>query len=66
MRQCRRGVPWLHLLAKDDGEAVGPDGVVADDWENLRGEGFEDFCREGTGVVEVDLKGVSCMRDRRA
>lgn len=65
MHQRRRGVPWLHLLAEDDGETVGPDGVLADDWENLRGEVFENLCREGTAVVEVELKGVSCARDRR-
>lgn len=66
MHQRRRWVPWLHLLAEDDGEAIGPDGILANDWENLGCERLENLRREGAAVVEEELKGVSCARDRRA
>lgn len=65
VRQRRRRVPRLDLLAEDDGEAVGPGGSLAHDGEDLGGERVEDFGGKGTGVVEEDLEGVSCARDGR-
>lgn len=59
-------MPWLHLLAEDNGEAVGPGGILANGRPDLSCQVVEDFGGEGAAVVEVELKGVGCARDGRA
>lgn len=56
-------MPWLDLLAKDDGEVGGPVGVGFDGGDDGGGEGGEELGGEGAAIIEIELEGVGCWRN---
>lgn len=55
-------MPWLNLLAEDEGETGCPRFILLDGGNDFFGQGAEELRREGAAVVDVKLEGVCGMR----
>lgn len=57
-------MPWLDHLAEDDGQVLGPAGVLADEGRDDVVYGAEELAGKGTAVVEVELESVRGVGNR--